>query len=150
MESYTPSMKPSDLFKIRSWWLIQACPVALVVKNHLPIIGDEGSIPESERGNGNPLQYSCLENPTDRGTWQATICGITKNQTRLSNKTTTFMESQTRARNFWKYCKICSSVATIFHIWKLSIWVYYNMSQVKEQATGKWQGFIYQEYMNQL
>ena len=40
---------------------------------------DMGSIPESgrssEEGNGNPLQYSCLENPTDRGTWQATIHG---------------------------------------------------------------------------
>ena len=36
--------------------------------------GDQGLIPESERspgeGNGNPLQYSCLENPTDRGAWQ--------------------------------------------------------------------------------
>ena len=40
---------------------------------------DMGSIPESgrssEEGNGNPLQYSCLENPTDRGTWQATVHG---------------------------------------------------------------------------
>ena len=38
--------------------------------------GDLGSMPESERspeeGNGNPLQYSCLENPMDRGAWQAT------------------------------------------------------------------------------
>ena len=35
-------------------------------------------------GNGNPLQYSCLENPTDRGAWWATVCGITQNQTWLS------------------------------------------------------------------
>ena len=39
--------------------------------------GDLGSIPGSGRspgeGNGNPLQYSCLENPMDRGTWQATV-----------------------------------------------------------------------------
>ena len=34
-----------------------------------------------EEGMGNPLQYSCLENPTDRGTWQATVQGVTKGQT---------------------------------------------------------------------
>ena len=41
--------------------------------------GDLGLIPGSERfpreGNGNPLQYSCLENPVDRGAWKATIMG---------------------------------------------------------------------------
>ena len=31
-------------------------------------------------GNGYPLQYSCLENPTDRGTWQATVRGVAKSQ----------------------------------------------------------------------
>ena len=36
-------------------------------------------------GNGNPLQYSCLGNPTDRGAWQATVHGVAKSQTRLSN-----------------------------------------------------------------
>ena len=30
--------------------------------------------------NGNPLQYSCLEDPMDRGTWQATVCGVTESQ----------------------------------------------------------------------
>ena len=43
---------------------------------------DEGSIPGSGRspggGNGNPLQYSCLENPMDRGTWWATVHGVVK------------------------------------------------------------------------
>ena len=51
--------------------------------------GDPGSIPGSGRssreGNGSPLQYSCLENPMDRGAWQATVCGIAKSQTWLSN-----------------------------------------------------------------
>ena len=36
-------------------------------------------------GNGNPLQYTCLENPMDRGAWQATVYGVTKSWTRLSN-----------------------------------------------------------------
>ena len=43
--------------------------------------GDQGSIPGLGRspgeGNGNPLQYSCLENPMDRGSWQATVRGVT-------------------------------------------------------------------------
>ena len=44
--------------------------------------GDPGSISGSGRspreGNGNPLQYSCLEKPTDRGTWQSTMHGVTR------------------------------------------------------------------------
>ena len=36
-------------------------------------------------GNGNPLQYSCLENPVDRAAYQATVHGVTKTQTQLSN-----------------------------------------------------------------
>ena len=69
---------------------ISASQVALVVKNppaNAGDIRDVGSIPESGRsakeGKGNPLQYSCLENPMDRGTWQATVHRITKSQTQL-------------------------------------------------------------------
>ena len=51
--------------------------------------GAPGSIPGLERspreGNGNPLQYSCLENSMDRGAWQATVHSITKSWTRLSD-----------------------------------------------------------------
>ena len=56
--------------------------------------GDLGSIPGSGRfpgeGNGNPLQYSCLENPRDRGTWWVTVHGVAKSQTRPSDFTFTF------------------------------------------------------------
>ena len=38
-------------------------------------------------GNGNPLQYSCLENPMDRGAWRAAVPGVAKSQTRLSDFT---------------------------------------------------------------
>ena len=38
-------------------------------------------------GSGNPLQYSCLEKSTDRGAWQATVHGITKNEIQLSTHT---------------------------------------------------------------
>ena len=53
-----------------------------VVKNPPASAGDLGSIPGSGRspgeGNGNPLQYSCLENPMDRGAWWATVYGVTE------------------------------------------------------------------------
>ena len=52
-------------------------PHSLVGKSSACNAGDPGSIPGSGRcpgkGNGNPLQYSCLENPIDRGAWQATV-----------------------------------------------------------------------------
>ena len=55
--------------------------------------GDMGSIPGSGRspggGNGNALQYSCLENPMDRGAWWATVHGVAKSQTGLSAHTHT-------------------------------------------------------------
>ena len=51
--------------------------------------GDVGSIPESGRspagGPGIPLQYSCLENPMDRGDWWAAVHRVTKSRTRLNN-----------------------------------------------------------------
>ena len=60
-------------------------PGGAVVKNLLASAGnarDRGSIPGWGRspggGNGNPLQYSCLENSVDRGTWEATVHGVTK------------------------------------------------------------------------
>ena len=53
-----------------------------MVKNPSANAGDMGSIPESGRslgeGHGNPLQYSCLENPMDRGAWWATVHRVTK------------------------------------------------------------------------
>ena len=57
------------------WWLIG--------KDSRPAnAGDTGSIPGLEsfpgEGNGNPLQYSCLGNPMDRGAWRATVYGVAK------------------------------------------------------------------------
>ena len=66
--------------------------VALVVKDLPAYAGDsraQGFIPGSRRspgeGNGNPLQYSCLGNPTERGDWWATVHGVAESQTQLSN-----------------------------------------------------------------
>ena len=75
--------------------------MVLVVKNSPTNAGDVrvmGSIPGSGRspgeGNGNPLQYSDLENPMDRGAWQATVHGVAKSQTQLSDFTFTFFHSK--------------------------------------------------------
>ena len=64
---------------------------ANMVKNLPANAGDArntGSMPGSGRspreGNGNPLQYSCLRNPIDRGAWWATVHGLAKSRTRLS------------------------------------------------------------------
>ena len=59
-------------------------------KTRLPgDIRDVGSIPglgrSPEEGNDNPLQYSCLENPMDRGAWRATVHGVTKSWTGLND-----------------------------------------------------------------
>jgi len=69
--------------------------------------GDLGSILGLGRspgeGNGNPLQYSCLENPMDGGAWQATVHGVTKSRPRLSDFTFTFIPSvrSCSIHSFW-------------------------------------------------
>ena len=67
-------------------------PGSTVVKNPPGSVGDPrdmglilGSGRSPGEGNGNPLQYSCLENPMDRGAWRATVHEVTKNRTRLSD-----------------------------------------------------------------
>ena len=70
--------------------------------------GDPGSIPGSGRspgeGTSTPLQYSCLENPMDGGTWQATVHGVTESQTRLSDFTG---KSNIHSHQLWQ----CLSIA---------------------------------------
>ena len=66
---------------------MEGFPGSLVVKNPPANAGDKkdvGSVPELGRSpgerNGNPFQYSCLENPMDRGPWQATVHRVVKSQ----------------------------------------------------------------------
>ena len=78
--------------------------------------GDLGSIPGLGRspgeGNGNPLQYSCLKNPTDRAAWQATVHRVAKSRTRLSDFT------HTHTCTFWLH--------GVFHCCE---WVFSGCSQ---------------------
>ena len=78
------------LTETANFMIYEASQVVLVVKN-LPdnagAAGDVSLIPQlgrsPGRGNGNSLQYSCLQNPMDRGAWQATVYSIAKSQTQL-------------------------------------------------------------------
>ena len=66
--------------------------MAQTVKNPPAMQETWGSIPgwgrSSREGNGNPPQYSSLENPMDRGAWWATVHGVSKSSTRLSDQHT--------------------------------------------------------------
>ena len=91
----------------------------LVVKN-LPAnagdVRDMGLIPESRRcpggGYGNPLQYSCLENPTDRGAWGPTVRSISMSQTQLK-----WVSTHARARAHTHTHSPSLSLAHISHSW---------------------------------
>ena len=80
--------------------------VVLMVKNPPANAGDKGLVPESGGSpggrNGNPLQYSCLENPMDTGGWRATVHGATKNRTRLSEHARTREEVENEQRS-WRH-----------------------------------------------
>ena len=82
-------------------------PGASLGKESACSAGDLGSIsgwgPSPGEGNGNPLQYSCLENPMDEGAWQATVHGVAKSRTRLSEFTLHDMYT-------WTHIRVCDSV----------------------------------------
>ena len=95
-----PTVVPSGLSpsaRVQTWALSltslgnlsMGFPGGSGVKNPPANAGDAGLILALRRspgeGNGYPLQYSCLENPMDRGAWRATVCGVTKSQTCLSD-----------------------------------------------------------------
>ena len=77
-----------------------------------PTFRDLGSIPGLGRspgeGNGNPFQDYCLENPMDRGAWQATVHGVAKSWTRLSNFTS--LQGIISGRSF---CKVLESIENL-------------------------------------
>ena len=105
-----------------SWYTKDQCCVCVCVLSFLTLLpsfsgkvspcnaGDPGSIPGSGRspgeGNGNPLQYSCLENPMDREFWWATVHGVTKSRTRLSNVTSFFLFRTSYSSGFAWYRRL--------------------------------------------
>ena len=89
------------------WGILPTCvcsAVGSVVKNPPAKAGDAGSIPGLGRSpggrQGNLLQYSCLNNPMDRGAWWTTVYGVAKSQTRQSTR----KHIHTRALALWVSC----------------------------------------------
>ena len=101
-----PAKQPSRRPGFNSWFgkmpwsrLWQPAPVFLLVTSHgqRSLAGNSpwgnkelDTTKQVGEGNGNPLQYSCLENPMDGGTWWVAVYGVAKSWTRLSNFTFTF------------------------------------------------------------
>ena len=89
-------------------------------------IGDPGLIPGLGRpsgiGNGNPLQYSCLENSMDRGAWQATVHGVAKSWTQLNDFhfTSNLMQSKALIKKINK--------------WLLNKWIHYKFNISKSKV----------------
>ena len=93
MENIKPIIqaKESRSLNLSLFYIPQGFPGGSDSKVSSRNAGDLGSIPGLGRspgeGNGNPLQYSCLENSMDGGAWWATVHGVAKSQTRLSHFT---------------------------------------------------------------
>ena len=92
--------------------------MALVVKNLPANAGDArdlGSVPWSGRspagGNGNPLQYSCLEKSRERGTWQGVVKGAAKSRIRLSTHTE---QTNTCGKEYQKVSAVQASIFVFF------------------------------------
>ena len=82
------SYQKKFFFHTRAW--LDGAPLVVQTVKNLPAmqkiqVRSPGWEDPLEEGNGNPLQYSCLENSMDRGAWQATVHGVAKNQTQLTN-----------------------------------------------------------------
>ena len=102
---------------LQRWVTIWASQLALVVKN-LPAsagdIRDVDSTPESGRSpggeHGNPLWYSCLENPINRGAWRATVHRVTKSWTGLQRLNTHAQVTIQRDQRFWWKCLVSLTI----------------------------------------
>ena len=101
--------------------------------------GDPGSIPGLGRspgeGNGNPLQYSCLENPVDRGAWQATIHGVARVGYNLATKPPPWDLGQERREKRcvkskvlpYHYISGCFLIRQFGHTWNLKYFATMNL-----------------------
>ena len=108
-------------------------PGGSAVKNSPAIAGNTGSIPGWGRSpgeeNGKPLQYSCLENPTDRGAWQAMVHGVAESDTTMQLSTYTqdpfHLRHSTILSKFSREdCTVAADFSLFFFydIWDLSSW----------------------------
>ena len=101
--------------------------------------GDPGSIPESGsspgEGNGNPLQYSCLENPMDGGAWRATFRGVSESQTQLSDCTFFSLSAWSVILLLVLKCMVACSGQSLA-VWSLINYLIFSL--VKREHRNKW------------
>ena len=106
------------------------------VKESACNVGDAGSIPGSGRfpGEGNPLQYSCLKNPMDRGAWWAIVQGVAESQTWLSYLVD-WWRGSSGAESWWREGIQVMEVAGIFRCFWNTRWPLDDFSALSEGAT---------------
>ena len=132
-----------------------ASQAALVVKKSPANAGDIkdlGLIPWSGRspgkGNGNPLQYSCPENPMDRGVWWAAVHGVTKSRTRLKRLHTHGFLRETEKLEIYDSCSILITISAL-KLYKLRILVTYRSYKTEEfQFMTSWKSNSEADFLN--
>ena len=111
-------------------------PSGSAVKNPPANAGDAGSIPGSGRspgeGNGNPLQYSWLENPMNRGAWRATVHGVAMSQTQLKRLNTA--QGKPKCNFCWTHWSCCTKAGSPsstenYHSLTETTWIYFCVDQ---------------------
>ena len=110
-------------------------PGGSVIKNPPANAGDTGSVPGPGRspseGNGNPLHYSCLENPMGRGPWRATVHEVSKSWTWLSGWACT---SVTKWFSFlFDIMAFFTEMEKHYLMWKATMMIYYNLHPKRER-----------------
>ena len=112
--------------RLKFLYVYKDSQVALWSRIHL--LMQEGSIPGLGRspgvGNGNQLQYSCLENSMDRGVWQATVHGVAKSRTQLSTHT-----CAKKSSSFYPFITMGHSSVTKIWLW---CFIHYNQISFRE------------------
>ena len=122
--SHTHPLLSSDTRKWLPWWLSG--------KESICQVGDSDLIPGWGRspgeGNGNPLQYSCLRNPTDRGAWWATVHRVAKSRTWLSMHARTHTTLILCSSVCWKLVFILNFMVKMLWFFLLSsVWICYSL-----------------------
>ena len=110
----TPRRRPTRQLHTQGWGpdaRIYGFPGGSEGKASACNVGDLGSIPGSGRspgeGNGNLLQYSCLENSMDWGAWEATVHGVVKSWTQLNDFTSLqLLNGNWSGQNRWRICRV--------------------------------------------
>ena len=103
--------------------------MAQMVKASAYNTGDLGSIPGLGRstgeGNGNPLQYSCLGNPMNGGAWLATVHGVAKSRTQLSDFTSLHLAHHLHQGTDFKTGYFCCNFILIIKHFSKAVFLYY-------------------------